>query len=89
MDVSLRLKVGKGAKKVSIGAFEGAALNRTASPLFRAHPHYVLHRVDEDLAVPGFARLGKLADEVNDRLCILVIDHHLQLDLLQKKELSA
>ena len=63
---------------------KSAALNRPTPPLFRAHPHHVLHRIDEDLAVPGLARLGKLADEVDDSLCILVIDHHLQLYLLQE-----
>ena len=32
----------------------------------------------------GFTRLGKLADEIDDILCILVLDHDLQLYLLQE-----
>lgn len=57
---------------------------RPAPSLLCPHPYHVLNRVDEDLAVPSFARLSILADDVDDRLSILVIDHHFQLYLWEE-----
>ena len=59
-------------------------LNRPAPSLLRPAPHHVLHRIDEDLAVSGLSRLGHIADQVDDDLCILILYHQLQLHLRQE-----
>ena len=59
-------------------------LDRPAPPLLRPDTHHVLHRIDEDLAVPGFTRLGHIADQVDDDLRVLILDHQLQLNFRQE-----
>lgn len=40
--------------------------------ILRPDPHHVIYWIDEDLAFPGLARLGKIAYRIDDAICILI-----------------
>ncbi len=61
-----------------------ARLEDAVAPLAGPDPDRVVERKDEDLAVPGLARAGGLADQVHDPFDGRVVDGHLDPDPRQQ-----